>query len=148
MARLSWSELLPPKSLKISIRQGQGRKTDGAESGTTAEKRKTTATIAPKATGTPWPWSSQGVLTKEALDVSGSVDDPEDLDAVGERAVEDETALEALHGQARTEEKRGFRKLLCAPSSGIWANAGKLRLEARRKRRATSTLAFSPRNTK
>ena len=35
---------------------------------------------------------------KEAFDVSGAVDDPENLDAVSERAVEDEIALEALHG--------------------------------------------------
>jgi len=32
-------------------------KSDGPNQGTTAEKRKTTATTTPKATGTPWLWS-------------------------------------------------------------------------------------------
>jgi hypothetical protein len=81
-----------------------------------SEKEKTAATITPRAMGSPWPWSSQGTLTKEAFDVPGARDDSEDLDAVGKRAVEDT-------GQARTDEKRGFRKLLCVPSAGIWANA-------------------------
>lgn len=57
------------------------------------------------------------------FDVSGAVDDPENLHPIGERAVEYEIAFEAFTGQARTEEKRGFRKLLCAPISGIWAKA-------------------------
>jgi len=62
-------------------------------------------------------------LTKKAFDVSGAVDDPENLNTIGERAVEDEIALEAFTGQARTEEKRGFLKLLCVPSSGMCAKA-------------------------
>jgi hypothetical protein len=36
-------------------------------------------------------------LTKKAFDVSGAVEDPENLNTIGERAVEDEGALEALH---------------------------------------------------
>ena len=43
------------------------------------------------------PWSNQETLTKKAFDVSGAVDDPENLNTIGERAVEDEVALEALH---------------------------------------------------
>src|SRR5438270_5385181 len=46
--------------------------------------------------GYAWPCSS--VLTEEALNVSGAVDHPENLDAVGEWAVEDEITLETLHG--------------------------------------------------
>ena len=44
------------------------------------------------------PWNNQETLTKKACDVSGAVDDPENLNTIGERAVEDEIALEALHG--------------------------------------------------
>ena len=90
---------------------------------TTAEKRKTTATMMAKARDTQRPWSNQETLTKKAFNVSGAVDDPENLNTVGERAVEDEIALEAFTGQARTEEKRGFRKPLWVPSSGICAKA-------------------------
>src|SRR6266566_1021063 len=43
------------------------------------------------------PWSNQETLTKKSFDVSGAVDDPENLNTIGERAVEDEIALEALH---------------------------------------------------
>ena len=43
------------------------------------------------------PWNNQETLTKKAFDVSGAVDDPENLNTIGERAVEDEIALEALH---------------------------------------------------
>ena len=70
----------------------------GLNQGTTEEKRNTTATITPRAADTPWRWSSQGVLTKETFDVSGAMDDPENLNAVGERPVEDEIALEAFYG--------------------------------------------------
>ena len=47
---------------------------------------------------------------KETFDVSGAVDDPENLDAVGEGAVEDELALEALYGPGAQRRKAGIPK--------------------------------------
>jgi len=50
------------------------------------------------------------LLTKEPLYVSRAVHDPEDLDSVGERTVEGEIALEALHGPNAYGREAGIPK--------------------------------------
>ena len=90
---------------------------------TTAEKRKTTATMMPKARDTQRPWSNQETLTEKAFNVSGAVDDPENLNTVGERAVEDEIALEAFHRPDADGREARIPQASLGASSGICAKA-------------------------
>ena len=73
--------------------------------------------------GTPWLWRNQGGLTEEALDVSGAMDDPENLNAVRERPVEDEITLEALHRPGAHTRPARIPKGPLRARSGILANA-------------------------